>query len=226
MWSGIMQQQSTISQSDNTDKGPGPGAAPPPRPPRKKEGWKSAVSTILILVAAPIVAILLTTFVFQSYEVDGPSMETTLQNQDRLIVWKVPKTLARLTNGHYIPHRGDIVVFVKHNISDFGEPGDKQLIKRVIALPGERVVVRDGEITVYNNEHPDGFNPDKEGAYTIETSSTAGTVDVVVPEGEVFVCGDNRSNSLDSRTFGTVHSDDLIGKLSFRIFPFNKAEGF
>lgn len=222
-----MQQEVTIPHSDELDKGPGPGTPPPPKKNRRqKEGWRSVVSTILILIAAPLVAIVLTSFIFQSYEVDGPSMETALQNQDRLIVWKVPRTFARLTNKPYIPHRGDIVVFVKRGISDFGEPEDKQLIKRVIALPGERVVVRDDKITVYNEEHLNGFNPDDEGTYTIYTPVTAGNVDITVPDGEVFLCGDNRSNSLDSRTFGSVSSDDIIGKLTFRIFPFNKAKSF
>ncbi len=214
------------SYPDEPARGPGPGAAPPPPPPKERDGLKSALSTIAILIAAPLIAITLTSLVFQSYEVDGPSMETTLQNQDRLIVWKVPRTLARVSRKHYIPQRNDIVVFVKHGISEIGTSDDKQLIKRVIALPGERVVVRDGSITVYNSEHPDGFNPDKQGAYAINAPITTGEVDMVIPEGEVFVCGDNRSNSLDSRSFGPVGSDDIVGKLSYRVFPFNKARAF
>ncbi len=152
-------------------------------------------------------------------------METTLQNQDRLIVWKVPRTIARLNDHAYIPLRGDIVIFVKRGIAEGVGIRDKQLIKRVIARPGERVVVSNGAITVYNKEHPDGFNPDTSGTYKIQ-QTTMGDVDIVVPEGEVFVCGDNRGNSLDSRTFGPVPADDIVGKLTFRIFPFNKAKSF
>jgi signal peptidase I len=98
------------------------------------------------LIAAPIIAIFLTTFIFQSYEVDGPSMETTLENHDRLIVLKVPKTIARLTNSHYIPNRNDIIIFKTSAIQDgsLDDGSEKQLVKRVIGLPGDRVVVKNG----------------------------------------------------------------------------------
>lgn len=191
---------------------------------RHKEGWQSALSTIAILILAPVVAILLTTFVFQSYEVDGPSMEETLQNRDRLIVWKVPRTISRLTGNAYIPGRGEIIVFNRDDTAELG--GQKQLIKRVIGLPGERVVVRDGHITIYNREHPNGFNPDTGGGYGDHSQDTQGTIDVTVPKGEVFVAGDNRPNSLDSRAFGTVPADGIVGNLAIRIFPFNKLKAF
>ncbi len=170
---------------------------------------------------------MLTAFVFQSYEVDGPSMETTLQNRDRLIVWKVPRTLARITNRAYIPHRDDVIVFVKHGLYEAGSEQEKQLIKRVIGLPGDRVVVQDGHIKVYNSEHPDGYNPDLDHDFSQNISSiTTGNVDMVVPEGQVFVCGDNRTNSLDSRSFGTISSKDIVGKLTIRIFPINNFKSF
>lgn len=191
-----------------------------------KEGWRSVVSTVLILALAPVMAWLMITFVFQSYEVDGPSMETTLQDKDRLIVLKTGKTMARLTNKDYIPKRYEIIIFVKHGLLELGTAQDKQLIKRVIGLPGERVVVSDGKITVYNSEFPNGFNPDKDQAYAQSITYTNGNVDLVIPEGEVFVAGDNRGNSLDSRSFGPVSNDDIIGKLVFRLFPINKAESY
>jgi len=223
-----MQQTPIISQSDAPNPVTTPPSHLPPKPPKKShsEGWRSALSTIAILIAAPLVAIFLTSFIFQSYEVDGPSMETTLQNRDRLIVWKVPHTMARLTDKNYIPSRGTIIVFVKRGISNFGEPDDKQLIKRVIGLPGERLVVNDGAITIYNKEHPEGFNPDTSGIYQKQEQLTAGNIDITVPQGEVFVCGDNRSNSLDSRAFGAISSKDIVGELTFRIFPFNKVKSY
>lgn len=191
---------------------------------RHKEGWQSALSTIAILILAPVVAILLTTFVFQSYEVDGPSMEETLQNRDRLIVWKVPRTISRVTGNAYIPGRGEIIVFNRNDTAELG--GEKQLIKRVIGLPGERVVVRDGRITVYNKEKPNGFNPDTQGGYGNQAQNTQGTIDVTVPKDEIFVAGDNRPNSLDSRAFGTVPAEGVVGNLAIRIFPFNKLKAF
>ncbi len=219
-------------QQDPIYQQPGDATAPPPTPQQdfgkthKRESWKSAFSTILILIAAPIVALLLTAFVFQSYEVDGPSMERTLQNRDRLIVWKLPRTISRITDKSFIPARGEIVIFIMHGIEQYDPTQDKQLIKRVIALPGERVVVRNNTITVYNNEHPDGFNPDVEGNYEIIESDEEINVDLTVPEGEIFVAGDNRPDSLDSRRFGTVLASDIVGTLAYRIFPINKAESF
>ncbi|MBI3624391.1 signal peptidase I [Candidatus Saccharibacteria bacterium] len=192
----------------------------------KKEGWRSIISTILILIAAPLVALVLIGYVFQSYEVDGPSMETTLYNHDRLIVDKIPRTLARLTGHAYIPKRGDIIIFVKRGLFEFGSADNKQLIKRVIGLPGERVVVTNGVLTVYNNQHPKGFQPDLDPRYSSMIKTTPGSVDLTVGKDEVFVCGDNRTNSLDSRYFGTIPVGNIVGKLAFRIFPINKAESF
>lgn len=194
--------------------------------PKATKGWRGIISTVAILVAAPILALLLTSFVFQSYEVDGPSMETTLQNQDRLIVWKVPRTLASLTNGDYVPKRSDVIVFVQKGLYEAGKQ-DKQLIKRVIGLPGDRVIVNNGYITIYNKENPNGFNPDINHDFSPNISPiTTGNIDLTVPEGEVFVCGDNRTNSLDSRAFGTVPSEDIVGRLVVRIFPLNAFKSY
>lgn len=198
----------------------------PPEPP-KGEGLKSALSTLAILIAAPIVALLLTAFVFQSYEVDGPSMETTLENHDRLLVLKLPRTFARIMHQDYIPNRGDVIIFSTTAVQDgTGDGQAKQLIKRVIGLPGDHVVVKNGMVTVYNKEHPTGFNPDKTMPYGSVITITPGDVDITVKEGEVFVCGDNRTNSLDSRVLGTIPAKDIIGKLVFRIYPLRDAQVF
>jgi signal peptidase I len=216
-----MQQDSTIPQQSPEEPESNVTASD-----TTKEGWRSVISTILILALAPLMAWLMITFVFQSYEVDGPSMEATLQDKDRLIVVKTGKTLAKLSNNDYIPKRYEIIIFVKHGLAELGTSSDKQLIKRVIGLPGERVVVNEGRITIYNGEFPNGFDPDKDQDYAKTIAFTNGNVDLTVPEGEVFVAGDNRGNSLDSRSFGTVSNDDIIGKLVFRLFPINKAESY
>ncbi len=199
---------------------------PPNQGPSRFEGLKSALSTILILVTAPLIALLIINFVFQTYEVDGPSMQPTLQNRDRLIVLKFPKSVARIKHKNYIPERGTIIVFAKKGMVDFGEQQEKQLIKRVVALPGERVVVEEGQVTVFNGDHPEGFNPDSGEYYPAMTTQTSGRVDLIVGMDEVFVLGDNRNNSLDSRTFGAISQEEIVGKLALRILPLNQAESF
>jgi len=185
--------------------------------------FKSIITTILIIIAAPVTAILITSFVFQSYEVFGPSMQQTLHEGDRLIVVKAPRTWAKIRGTNFQPKRGQVVVFVKRDLFIAGESGNKQLIKRVIALPGERVVVADGIVTVFNKQHPDGYQPDLEGYWkdTIEKSNISG--EWTVGEGQLFVCGDNRNNSLDSRSFGPIDESDLVGIASFRFLPTNQA---
>jgi signal peptidase I len=193
-----------------------------PKPPKSHhEGLRSIVSTLIILLLAPVIALFLTRFVFQSYEVDGPSMQTSLFNKDRLIVLKLPRTWATITRHNYIPNRGDIVIFNRHGVTNYEDGTPKQLIKRVIGLPGERVVVKDGFVTVFNSAHPDGFSSDNTMPYGKVIKTTPGNVDLNVPEGEIFVMGDNRTNSLDSRYFGTIPASDLVGKLGLRIYPFS-----
>jgi signal peptidase I len=199
---------------------------PPPEP--KGEGVRAIISTVAILIAAPIIALLLTTYVFQSYEVDGPSMETTLENHDRLLVLKVPKTIASLTGKDYVPNRNEIIIFKTNTIQDgsLDSDGEKQLVKRVIGIPGDRVVVKDGEIRVFNAQFPEGFDPDAGQDHGDSVDVTSGDVDITVEEGEVFVCGDNRANSLDSRAIGTIPSKDIIGKLSLRLYPLDTIRKF
>jgi len=187
---------------------------------------KALVSTVGVFIAAPILALLIITFVFQPYQVDGSSMEKTLQNNDRLVVWKLPKTISKITGNPYIPNRNDIIVFSKPDLREVnGE--SKQLIKRVVGLPGERIVVKDGKITVYNSDNPNGFNPDIDQDYSANIATkTGGEVDKIIPDNQIFVCGDNRPGSLDSRTFGPIPVDDIVGKLTLRFLPLGKFDSF
>jgi len=190
-------------------------------------GWRDALSTFGVLAAALLIAFAFIVFIFQSYQVSGPSMEQTLQDQDRLIVWKLPRTWARITGHPYIPNRGDVVIFTETNLAQYGQENTKQLIKRVIGLPGDRIVVANNSITVYNKEHPKGFQPDKTLPYGPQITEPAQqSVDVTLGKDQLFVCGDNRTNSLDSRFFGPINADQLIGKLAMRVLPLNKAEKF
>jgi signal peptidase I len=185
-----------------------------------KSGWKNISGTVMLIVAAPILALVLTAHIFQSYEVDGASMETTLQDGDRLIVNKLPKTIANIANSTYLPDRLDVIIFDRPMQSSISKDVD-HLIKRVIALPGERVTVSGGKVTVYNQEFPDGFNPDKGQEYIKTISSTEGEVDITVGPGEVFVLGDNRYGSRDSRSFGSITTKTIVGTADFRFVPVN-----
>ncbi len=192
----------------------------------RRENIREFMSTIFVLVAALAVALSLIAFVFQSYEVDGPSMMTTLDNHDRLIVWKLPRTWARITGHQYVPQRGNIVIFVQSDLAAFGQPNSKQLIKRVIGLPGDRVVVANGVVTIYNKANPRGFEPDKTLPYGKVIPVTSGNIDVTLDKNQIFVCGDNRGDSLDSRAFGPVSLDHVVGKLVYRLLPISNAEKF
>jgi signal peptidase I len=184
---------------------------------------------VLILLSAPLIAIMLTAYVFQSYQVDGPSMQESLHHNDRLIVWKTPRTWARITGNQYVPNRGDVIIFTQTNLVEHGDNvNTKQLVKRVIGLPGDQVVIKDGVITVYNKDNPKGFNPDTTLPYGEEgvIQSTEGNYDVTLEEDQLFVSGDNRANSLDSRTFGPISTDQVIGKLVIRILPVSDVKLF
>lgn len=194
--------------------------------PKHSDGLQSFLSAVALLVAALLIAFSVAAFIVQSYQVDGESMEPTLQNNDRLIVNKLPRTLARITHHPYIPGRGNIIVFNQKGIFDIRGSEEKQLIKRVVGLPGERVVVEDGHITVYNDEHPLGFNPDVDGSYDLDPVNTPGKVDITLSDDEIFVAGDNRPNSEDSRYFGAVNADNIVGKLVVRILPLDNVRRF
>jgi signal peptidase I len=187
---------------------------------RRKDNFRSIITTVVILIAAPLVAWFITSFVFQSYEVFGPSMQSTLQNGDRLIVLKAPRTWSKIFGRTYMPKRGEIVIFSRDELFSGASESSRQLIKRVIALPGERVKIIDGKVIVYNDQFPEGFEPDAQADYGQNIGYTTGEVnDVLVKEGEVFVCGDNRDNSLDSRSFGPVKTEDIVGTATYRFLP-------
>jgi signal peptidase I len=180
---------------------------------------------VIFVVCVIVGTLLINTFVFRSFSVTGPSMEQTLYTGDRLIVNRLPVTMAHLQNNSYTPKRGQIIVFKNPLYSPGSE--DMNLVKRVIAFAGERVTVKDGTLTVYNKEHPQGFHPDD--SWDGPGSPTSGDTEVTVPEGSIFVAGDHRqgSYSLDSRNgLGTVPLYDVIGPVSLRLWPLTKVQGF
>lgn len=154
-------------------------------------------------------------------------MEQTLYSGDRLIVNRLPVTWAQLQNKSYIPQRGEIIVFKNPRFNP--GVGEEYIVKRVVAFPGERVTVKNGVLKVYNQENPNGFEPDKLDTNGTPGSPTSGSVDTTVPSGTLFVAGDHRQGSFscDSRNcIGTIPFFDIIGPVSLRVYPFNKITGF
>ena len=183
----------------------------------------------ILVIAVLIGTLLLNTYVVRSFSVSGHSMDNTLSDGDRLIINRIPVTIAQIHNKNYLPNRGQIIVFTNPVYT----PGsaDRYIVKRVIAFPGERVVVKDGVLTVYNNDHPDGFQPDKTTRKNNvgPKSPTSHDGDLTVPDGSVFVSGDNRvgDNSFDSRSgLGFIPTYDIIGPVVLRIFPLTKVDSF
>jgi signal peptidase I len=217
------------STENNYSPAPAPAPLTPSAPTPSDDGpgrfgaVRNLLSTVGLFLSALIIALLLNTFVIQSYQVDGQSMETTLQNGDRLIVNKIPRTFSRIDGHQYVPKRGDIIIFNQQGLPGFA--GQKQLIKRVIGLPGDHVVVSGGQITIYNAQHPEGFDPDTSGDYRISQPTNI-PYDGVLSKDELFVCGDNRGNSEDSRIFGPIKTNQIVAKLVLRILPLGKTQSF
>lgn len=199
---------------------------------------KDILSLVTFIIFVILGTLFLNTYVMRSYNVVGASMENTLHGQDRLIVNRAAVSLSHFLGKPYVPKRGQVIVFLNGDASGPLTCGletsirDQYIIKRVIAFPGERVTVKDGVLTVYNNEHPDGFHPDDETRKSDNDgpkAETSGEVDIIVPENEVFVAGDNRegTHSYDSRYgLGTIPYCRIVGPVFLRLYPFNKIRLF
>lgn len=153
------------------------------------------------LIPALIIVFVINAFVAQATRVEGASMVPTLHNGERLIIEKISYYF-------HAPARGDIVVIKSP------QKGSEPLIKRVIGLPGETVAIHDGQ--VYINGEP------LDEPY-LEQKTNGSMSPQLVPEGYVFVMGDNRSASNDSRAFGSVPEQDIIGRAWLRYWPLTSA---
>ncbi|MDO8442810.1 MAG: signal peptidase I, partial [bacterium] len=164
-----------------------------------------------VILIAVVTVFFVRTFLMQPFLVSGASMEPNFSTGNYLLIDEVTYRLRT-------PERGEVVVF-KY-------PNDPSVyyIKRIIGLPGEKVVVRDGGVEIINKEHPEGFKVDE--AYLDTSPKTFGNIDSVLGENEYFVMGDNRSFSYDSRSWGSLPKDNIIGIVRLRLFPINSIEAF
>ncbi len=195
----------------------------------QKSNWqqfKPVISVVGFIAGVVVSAMAINAFIFQSYFVQGSSMVPTLHNNDRLIIDKIGHTFATIQGKAYIPNRGDIIVIDSNLVDATGQP--EQLIKRVVALPGERITVENGVVTVFNNEFKNGKKVDDILGLTIDKVYPAEKIDTKVGSDEIFVMGDNRNpgGSLDSRVFGPVKASAIEGKLWARVLPFNSVRTF
>ncbi len=168
----------------------------------KNSFLKEAYEWVQAIAVAVVLALLINQFLFAMVQVEGGSMLPTLQSKERLVVTKL----------FYKPKAQDIVVVKSHALG-------KHIIKRVIAVPGDVIDIDEatGDVTV-NGEVLDE-------PYILEKLRSGGNVNsypLEIPEDYVFVMGDNRNNSHDSRTLGLVAFDDVVGRASLRILPFSR----
>lgn len=183
-------------------------------------------TTVILSVAAAVILLVavLYNFVIQIYQVDGPSMQTTLHTGQHLLVNRLGRTWARVDRKKYVPKRGSIVVFNKQQASQLSldVPQEQSyVVKRIIGLPGERVTLNASKFRVYNAQFPQGFDPDANHSWStnIQAAPSYESVDITLGPDEVFVSGDNRPDSVDSRSYGAVKVDNLIGQVVLRISP-------
>ncbi len=163
----------------------------------------------LIQVVAISLAIIIPVryFLIQPFYVKGASMEPNFFDHEYLIIDEISYRFAE-------PERGDILVF------HYPEDPKNYFIKRLIGLPGETVEVANGQVKIYNDEYPNGIVLD-EGIY-LSDRYTAQTRRDTLKADEYFVLGDNRASSLDSRYFGPISEDVVVGKVWIRGWPLDR----
>lgn len=160
------------------------------------------LEVIKIAILAGVTIFLVRYFLFKPFYVRGQSMEPNFYEKEYLIV-------DELTYRFRQPERGEVVVFQSPT-----EPGEYYL-KRVIGLPGERVRVEDNKVILYNEAHPQGTLVDE----TYLNQVTLGNITVTLGADQYFVLGDNRAESYDSRRFGPVDTQAIVGRAIFRGWP-------
>lgn len=161
-----------------------------------KRIFRTILETIEIFLIALAIVIPVRYFLFQPFFVSGASMEPNFQSGEYLLIDEISYRFRD-------PERGEVVVF------RYPKDPSNFFIKRVIGLPGETIEIKDGKVEIHNLEFPNGFV--LEESYIQE--STPGDIDLSLQKTEYFVIGDNRDHSSDSRTWGALTRDDIIGRV-------------
>lgn len=167
---------------------------------------------IKIFIIALIIIIPFRMFIAEPFVVSGSSMVPNFHNGDYLII-------DRLTYNLSEPQRGDVVVL------KFPKDTSQFFIKRIIGLPGETVRLKAGHVIIVNKEYPEGFEL-KEPYLPNQLETLGKTEPVTLGSDEYFVLGDNRTASSDSRVWGILPENDIVGKAWVRVFPLNAAAKF
>ena len=158
-----------------------------------------------VIIIAFAIMIVFRLFVAEPFTVSGSSMVPNFHNREYLIINKLGYRLHK-------PARGDVIVF------KYPKDTTQYFIKRIIALPGEKVQVKDGHVIIYNSQYPGGQRLDE--PFLPNDDITAGKDEVVtLGSDEYYVLGDNRTASSDSRVWGILPKNDIVGKVFLRVFP-------
>jgi signal peptidase I len=168
-----------------------------------------------VFLYALLIIVPLRVFIAEPFIVSGSSMVPNFHNREYLIVDKVTYRFSE-------PERGDVIIF------KYPKDPKQYFIKRIIGLPGDTVLLRDGGVTIYNKDNPQGQKLDEQ--YLPDQRVTSGSEDpVTLGSEEYYVMGDNRQASSDSRFWGVLPKFDFVGKVSVRVFPlsnFSIIKGF
>ncbi|MFM9131905.1 MAG: signal peptidase I [Actinomycetota bacterium] len=194
---------------------PGAGEGVPSRPSVSK-----VVRDWLVVIAVALgAAMLVRTFVLQQFYISGPSMETTMVTDDRVLVTKLSSRL------HDI-RRGDVVVFDRVTMNGNTVNHD-DLIKRVVGLAGEAIEIRDCAVYIDGSRLPEDYLPESDTSNP-DPAARCRVVSmrrITIPEGHVFVMGDNRPESFDSRSFGSSPESLVIGRAFAVVWPLGSIRG-
>jgi signal peptidase I len=186
-------------------------------PPAKKPSLflRQVIEWIVVIAVALIVALLVRLFLLQQFYISGPSMETTMFSDDRVLVSKLAYEVGEID-------RGDVVVFDRATMNGNQIEHD-DLIKRVIGLGGESIEIRDCVIYIDGTKLEEPYLPSRDKNLT-NLSDRCGVVNmdaITIEDDEVFLVGDNRPQSFDSRMFGAIKKDFVIGQAFVIIWPPN-----